>query len=236
MGSVGALYRNNGKRNLNKNWDIAWQHCWLWIPTSNWEETEYPPNAHQSLAPMAGVVHIAHTLQHCIHSYSILQESFCLGLFWGICFVQYGILRSWQPAIKAWIQCCSDTLDPCPGHKLDAPYDVCRPLFPFELGWLGHVCSVIVGAHIVKYLLLYFLPSNSWSKPLPRTKYSSMLEVVKVRSRTLSSLVAEYLVGGFMWWWYCPVLCNLEIKSILFCYPCNSAHDELHSKILVCVR
>ena len=27
-----------------------------------------------------------------------------------------------------------------------------------------------------------------------------MLEVIKVRSRTFSSLVAEYLVGGFMGW------------------------------------
>ncbi len=31
-------------------------------------------------------------------------------------------------------------------------------------------------------------------------RMNGMLEVVKVRSRTFSSLVAEYLVGGFMRW------------------------------------
>ena len=33
-----------------------------------------------------------------------------------------------------------------------------------------------------------------------RKRFIVVLEVVKVRSRTLSSLVAEYLVGGFMRW------------------------------------
>ena len=33
---------------------VAQWHHQLWIPTSIWEETEYPPNAQQSLIPIAG--------------------------------------------------------------------------------------------------------------------------------------------------------------------------------------
>ena len=60
-----------------------WPHQ-LWIPTSIWEETEYPPNAQQSLIPIAGEyacrwarIYCAGTL-HCVTK----QAHRCIHNFW----------------------------------------------------------------------------------------------------------------------------------------------------------
>jgi hypothetical protein len=55
---------------------------------------------------------------------------------------------------------------------------------------------MLVDAHNVKNVANFILHLDQPLKHLGE----DVLEVVKVRSRTLSSLVAEYLVGGIMRW------------------------------------
>ena len=54
MGLDWAPHRNNGESYPNGNWEIAQRYYWLRVPTSDREETEYPPNPRQYLVPMAG--------------------------------------------------------------------------------------------------------------------------------------------------------------------------------------
>jgi hypothetical protein len=63
----------------------------------------------------------------------------------------------------------------------------------YILGWM-----IVSGEDItdIRCFLVRLVTEDNWQYD----HGNNMLEVIKVRSRTLSSLVAKYLVGGFMRW------------------------------------